>query len=421
MRNLIWLIAVLVSIFPKIANAGHWDDWKEEILLHDGRVILTERSLYFEFQLTCGDEASLGTFCSVPTTYKVSFKHPDTQEEIFWKGDFSPAALEIIDQVPYLAVVGTGVPVAMGIYPACNGIPYIYYRYDKGRSRWELLEYSAIPKELAKANMGFAYDERSNGKLLSHAKIAESNQWMEKRSTSWFVVNLPKNFHEWTFYNKWEFAASQRRMYKGKEGCKDIKPLPDPEMEKSRNVSRELEDSAKTVIGVFLGLDKTPETFTKEQYKAIEGTWGVTWLKPSCKGIVDKVDAPTDLTGPYARQITFSNGKRAQFKMNYWFTMTTCSKNMVYAIRKKDQSNFIINRFRATGEIVDVTNVALDQGKMPPYKQGKIELFRVYPINDDGLILEIAEIDGYTSNVPPPAYRIAVWKAKYKIKFMAQK
>lgn len=418
MRNLIWFFAVWILIGARTATAGHWDDWKEEVFLHDGRVILVERSLYFEFKLTCGDEASLGTFCNVPTTYKISFKHPDTQEEISWKEDFIPAALEIFDKAPYLVAVGPGAPVAMGIYPICNGIPYLYYRYDKGRSRWELLEESAIPKELAKANLGFGYEKRYKGKLLSHAEIARYNQWKEKHISSWFVVNLPKNFHEWIFYNKWDFAASQRRMYRGKDGCKDIKPLTDPEMDESRKVSQQLEDSAQNIVGVFLGLDERPETFTEEQYKAIEGVWGVTWLKPSCKGIVDKVWAPENLTGPYARQITFSNGKRTQFNMNHWFTMTTCSKDMVYAIRRKDHTNLIINRFRATGEMVDVTKVAMEENRMPRTKEWQ-ELLRVQPVSNDELILEFAQLEGYKTNLASPAHRMAVWKAKFKIKLMA--
>ena len=99
----------------------------------------------------------------------------------------------------------------MGTYPVCNGIPYLYYRYDKGSSRWELLDESSTPKELAKANMAYGYERENKGKLLSWAEIARYNKAREGRLSSWFVVNMPKNFHEWTFYGKWDFASSQRR------------------------------------------------------------------------------------------------------------------------------------------------------------------------------------------------------------------
>lgn len=420
MRTSIWLFAVWILIGARTATAGHWDNWKEEVALHDGRVILVERSLYFEFKLLCGDGGSPSTFCNVPTTNKISFKHPDTREEVSWKEDFSPVALEIIGRVPYLVVVGTGVPVAMGTYPVCNGIPYLYYRYDKSSSRWELLGEASIPKELAKANMTYGYERESKGKLISRAEVARHNQDREERLSSWFAVKMPRNFHAWTFYGKWDFASSQRRMYKGKDGCKDVKPLADPEMDESRKISQQLEDSAKTVVGVFLGLDETRETFTKDQFRAIEGDWGITWVKPSCKGIVDKVVSPIDIKGPYARQITFSNGKRAQFNMNHWFTMTTCSGDMVYAIRRMDHTNFVINRFRATGEVVGVTKVALEQNKMPDSKRWP-ELLRVQPESNNELILEFAQLEGYETTVPPPAHRIAVWKAKFKVQFDAQK
>jgi hypothetical protein len=207
-------------------------------------------------------------------------------------------------------------------------------------------------------------------------------------------------------------------MYEGKNSCKDIKPLLDPEMEVSRKTSQQLEDSSKTVVGVFMGLDETPEAFTKEQFKEIEGVWGVTWLKSSCEGVVDKVADLRDLKGPYARQITFSNGKRTQFSMNHTFTMTTCSKSMVYAIRRKNRTNLIINRYRATGEIVDVTEVALEQNKMPQTDDWPA-LLRVHPVGNKELILEIAQLKGYKTQLPPPAHRMAAWKAKFRVNFAA--
>lgn len=410
----------MVLISPKIASAGHWEDWKEEALLHDGRVVLVERSLYFEFKLMCGDGGSPHTHCNVPTTYKISFHHPGTQEAISWEGGFVPAALEIIDQVPYLVVVGTGVPVEMGTYPVCNGTPYLYYRYDKVKSRWEVLNESGMPKELTKANLGFGYDDRSNGKLLSHAEITRYNQWKEKQLSAWFVVHLPKNFEGWSFYDKWGFAASQRRMYKGTESCKNIKPEIDPEVDENRKISRVLENSAKTVDVIFIGLDRTTETFTEEQYKATMGNFGgVAWLKPSCIGIVDKIEEPVNLTGPYSRQITFKNGKRSQLTRNYSFPIIACSNDMVYVIRPKDHANLVVNRYRATGEVVDVTKVALDESKLPNTEDWP-KLLRIQPVSKDEIIIEFAQLEEYQSKLLAPVYSKVAWKAKFKVNFKHQ-
>ena len=49
-------------------------------------------------------------------------------------------------------------------------------------------------------------------------------------------------------------GISQVANEEGKDGCKDVKPLTDPEMDESRKTSQQLEDSAKTVVGVFLSL-----------------------------------------------------------------------------------------------------------------------------------------------------------------------
>lgn len=85
-----------------------------------------------------------------------------------------------------------------------------------------------------------------------------------------------------------------------------------------------------------------------------------------------------------------------------------------------DHTNFVINRFRATGEVVGVTKVALEQNKMPDSKRWP-ELLRVQPESNNELILEFAQLEGYETTVPPPAHRIAVWKAKFKVQFDAQK
>jgi hypothetical protein len=451
------ILICILQLCVSSAWAGHWVDWNEEALLSDGRKVLVSRNTYYEFQLVCGDEGSgMSTFCNSPKTYRISFEHPDSGDEIEWEeDDLSPVSLQIINKVPYLVAHGPDAPVAMVAYPVCNGTPYIFYKYVKGKSwrskkSWELLDEASIPDEIFKKNLSFAPEEHSTKKVLSEKRVRRKNEEYAHRlgETGW--LDTPRNFDEWKSGNRWQFARSQRSYYKGPGTCKDLKPLPDPKGDETRKLADSLEASARTISGNFVGLDDSQEVFTSSQFRKLQGSWWATWVRPNCKEIVKGFTSPNDIHGPYAYEITFSNGNRTQITLprkevassmgnkKRWaidtplrLVMATCSMDMVYVIRQSDGNNFIISRYRSTGDIVDVTKVALEQNKMPTVPRSNASLFQllqVHAVTNDEIVLEFARLDYAKKNVDGTivleegrtltgSHLMVIWKARFNVRF----
>lgn len=91
---------------------GHSKGWKEEVLLHDGRVLLVERS----FNL--GGYPTLDARERSLMDETITFTLPGTRKEISWKTKFDDRSpersslgallLDIVDGMPYLATSPAG-------------------------------------------------------------------------------------------------------------------------------------------------------------------------------------------------------------------------------------------------------------------------------------------------------------------------
>lgn len=450
LRALKLMFLLLALIASATVNAGLFGfgghSWKEEVLLHDGQKIIVKRSQSYGGRHEIGQSSPI-------KEHSITFTLPGSSKNLTWTSEFgedvgmtyfSLLALHLLNGIPYIVAEPTN-------YLSCNkwGRPnpcYVFFKYN-GKA-WQRIPLAEFPAEFKNINVILSTKQEkeieqlaSKHGYISAEDVNELNRYHKDNRYYRSILREPMpNFNNacpemirtgdggWSGIGFFETQPSAEACLKYCERekvvaencpCRRIfidKPAwSDPEMEESWRYSQQLEDSARTAIGVFQDIDKTPEIFTKEQYKAIEGVWGVTWLKPSCNGIVEKVETLRDRdVGPLAHQITFRNGKRVRFNNGHWFTMTTCSKDMVYAIRRKDHTNFIINRYRASSEIVDVTKVALAPNKMPSTKDWQ-ELLRVQFVTNDELIFELAQLEGYKTNVPPPAYRIATWRAKFNV------
>jgi len=197
---------------------GHWEDWKEEVMLHDGRVLIVDREVFIEFRLTCGDMGSPQTFCNSPSRYRLTFVNPDTSRKTHWEGDdgFNPFALGIVDRIPYLVVTGSSVPRRMDSHPECNGTPFFYYRYEESNNRWRLISGGEAPVQFRQANLMPSYDNRYKGKTLPVGEIISQLMNTEDPGQTGFFyqVWLPRNPDEWQYLSKSEFLNSLRRMRK---------------------------------------------------------------------------------------------------------------------------------------------------------------------------------------------------------------
>jgi hypothetical protein len=119
--------------------------WQEEVLLHDGRVIVIDRSVRTgEVPVEIGQSPG-------ESDYTLMFTANDNQR-VTWEGGrdrFKPMILEFADGVPYVVARGsTGL-----VYPreGCPKPPYFFFRW--GGDRWESVPYPQLPGVVRSRNL----------------------------------------------------------------------------------------------------------------------------------------------------------------------------------------------------------------------------------------------------------------------------
>ncbi|BBP02218.1 hypothetical protein [Sulfuriferula nivalis] len=156
-----WIVRILMSgLLLALSTTAfgfstHTDEWTEEALLHDGKVIKINREVYWTFHFLSGGDASPQLMESYPDKYWFKFINPYTKETIKWHGDedYVPVLLDIMDGVPYLAVHGPQDQKTRAKY-LCPEVPYFFYKYDsKGFGSWTQIAPKEFPSILKKANL----------------------------------------------------------------------------------------------------------------------------------------------------------------------------------------------------------------------------------------------------------------------------
>jgi hypothetical protein len=132
---------------------GHTKGWKEEVLLHDGKVLLVERSY------------SLGGYPTLDARERrlldetITFTLPESNQKVVWKTDFNdtvpepnslgPLLLDIVGGVPYLAASPAGC-ISYNKWGRPNP-PYILFKYVN--AAWQQIPLKEFPTVLAQANL----------------------------------------------------------------------------------------------------------------------------------------------------------------------------------------------------------------------------------------------------------------------------
>lgn len=132
---------------------GHSKGWKEEVQLHDGRVLLIERSF------------NLGGFPTLDARERrlldesFTFTLPESSQKVVWKTDFDntvpepnslgPLLLDIVGGIPYLATSPAGC-IAYNKWGRPNP-PYILFKYVN--AVWQQIPLKEFPAELVQANL----------------------------------------------------------------------------------------------------------------------------------------------------------------------------------------------------------------------------------------------------------------------------
>jgi hypothetical protein len=118
--------------------------WKEEVQLHDGRVIVIERSVRTgEVPVEIGQSPG-------ESDYTLTFKTRDGNS-VTWEAGRSlrPMILDFSGEFPY--VVATGITMTDYQANGCPKPPYFIFRFEAGS--WVRIAYEQLPTSVRRANL----------------------------------------------------------------------------------------------------------------------------------------------------------------------------------------------------------------------------------------------------------------------------
>lgn len=153
------LLTAIVLIASATANAGLFGlgdstmSWKEEVLLHDGQIIVAEH--FYKL----GGYPTLESTERAALEQTVIFNLPRTGQKIIWKTDFrdtepEPNSLgliifDVVKGVPYIATYPAGC-IAYNKWKRPNP-PQILFKYEN--NQWMRIDLAEFPAEVIKANL----------------------------------------------------------------------------------------------------------------------------------------------------------------------------------------------------------------------------------------------------------------------------
>jgi hypothetical protein len=171
-----WVIAALALALALVwfGWLGRWTyHWHEEVLLHDGRVIVVERSVKTGYvPVEIGQPPG-------ESDYTLTFVASDGKS-VTWEGGrdrFIPMILDFEQGVPY--VVATGATSLVYGVEGCPRPPYFFFKWSAGS--WQRVTYEEFPKSIRKANLsaGLTYPSRDpmrerigRGELVTKEDVA---------------------------------------------------------------------------------------------------------------------------------------------------------------------------------------------------------------------------------------------------------
>lgn len=177
-----WMLGISLMILGgggMSACAMGGASWKEEVLLHDGRKLIVERS-----QRYGGFAEPASTERSVAKEEWV-FRIPGSDRKVTWKSDFRRPPegdslmllqLNFLDSVPYIATSPAGC-LSYNHWKRPNP-PYVFFKYDG--EAWRQIPLSAFPTAFKKSNVYVGKPIKAERKgLLAVTKIEQEHQNIE--------------------------------------------------------------------------------------------------------------------------------------------------------------------------------------------------------------------------------------------------
>jgi len=147
------LLTMGASMSADAGLFGHTKGWKEEVQLHDGRVLVVERFY------NLGDYPTIDARERALLDETITFTLPESNKKIFWKTEFrqdltepnslGALLLDVVGGVPYLATSPAGC-IAYNKWGRPNP-PYILFKYVN--AAWQQIPLKEFPPELVEANL----------------------------------------------------------------------------------------------------------------------------------------------------------------------------------------------------------------------------------------------------------------------------
>lgn len=147
--GLVMGLSACVGVAGASSNGG--DTWQEEVLLHDGRTIVVERSQ------TYGGRHEIGQ--SVPAKeHTIRFKLPNTNNTVTWTSEygeglgrtnFNLLALHVKKDTPYL-IVEPNLCLSYNKWGRPNP-PYLIFKWEA--NAWNRIEIATLPPEFTTINL----------------------------------------------------------------------------------------------------------------------------------------------------------------------------------------------------------------------------------------------------------------------------
>jgi len=146
-------IGLVLTLGVSMSACAATMSWKEEVLLHDGQIIVVERFY------NLGGYPAIESREHAALDETVTFSLPGMNKKIIWKTDFRDSVpepnslnllvLDIVKGVPYIAAYPAG-HIAYNKWGSPNP-PYVFFKYD-GKT-WQRISFEEFPTELNKTNV----------------------------------------------------------------------------------------------------------------------------------------------------------------------------------------------------------------------------------------------------------------------------
>jgi hypothetical protein len=160
---------------------GNTMSWKEEVVLHDGKIIVVERFY------NLGGYPAIESHNRSPLDETLTFALPESNKKISWKTEFrnespepnslGPLLLDVVGGVPYLATSPAGC-ISYNKWGRPNP-PYVLFKYVN--NGWKRISLEEFPPELIHANLMSTPDSRV---LKSYYTVEQVKEQMRGRNVA---------------------------------------------------------------------------------------------------------------------------------------------------------------------------------------------------------------------------------------------